>query len=65
MAKTAQFVTTVPMPHSVRALLDLVKAKRAVAMGKRPSTGELVVEALEAFVARELPAETLATVGNP
>ncbi len=44
------FITTVAMPWGVRAGLDVLKAKRAEHTGKRPTTKELVVEALEAFL---------------
>lgn len=44
------FVTTVGMPLEVRAELDEVKARRAKQRGRRPSTRELIIEALIAFL---------------
>lgn len=46
------FITTVAMPMTVRSGLDTMKAKRAKASGKRPTTRQLVVEALEVFLKR-------------
>ena len=47
------FITTVAMPHEVRAGLDTLKAKRAAKSGRRPTTRELIVEALEVFLRRQ------------
>lgn len=52
MRATAQFTTTVTMPMAVRSGLDVMKAKRARESGKRPTTRQLVIEALEVFLKR-------------
>lgn len=55
-----QFVTTVAMSLEVRAGLDGVKATRAQRHGKRPTTRDLIIEALEQFLEREAGPESTA-----
>jgi hypothetical protein len=53
MNPDAVFVTTVAMPLALRAELDVLKALRAARSGKRPSTRQLMVEALTSFIQQE------------
>lgn len=47
------FVTTVRMTHRMRADIDIVRALWAERTGRRPPAHEVIVAALENFLARE------------
>jgi hypothetical protein len=47
------FTTTISMPLSLRARIDVLRAHRADLTGTRPTAREVVVEALELLVASE------------
>lgn len=53
--KTADkpFITTVKMSLALRGELDAVRARWAAELGRRPSAREIIVAALERFVAAE------------
>lgn len=55
MAQTeATHTSTVTAPASIWAGLDEVRAARTRKTGERPLTGALILEALAAFIEREL-----------
>ena len=52
------FITTIAMPLPMRASLDVIRAQRAAVTGLRPPIRALVLEALTAFIERELSERT-------
>ena len=52
-ATKPDFVTTVRMSHRVRADIDIVRALWAERLGRRPPAHEVILAALESFIASE------------
>lgn len=54
---SADFITTIRMTHRLRAEIDAVRGLWAERTGRRPPAHEIIVKAIEHFLAHERTSE--------